>query len=126
MKIFLKSTLSNKRNNFIVLTLALVMGLLGFVATWSPSAEAQTPPPPCVTLTNATPIVIPAGAPGMTTGPASPYPSTINVAGLGGTVTRVTVTLNGLRACLKSHSRVQSSEHQANHRGINHRFGAFA
>ncbi len=73
------------------------MGLLGFVATWSPSAEAQTPPPPCVTLTNATPIVIPAGAPGMTTGPASPYPSTINVAGLGGTVTRVTVTLNGLR-----------------------------
>ncbi len=69
------------------------MGLLGFVAAWSPSVEAQAP---CVTLTNPTPILIPAGAPGVTVGPASPYPSTINVAGLAGTVTRVTVTLNGL------------------------------
>ncbi len=90
MKDFRKFISINKRNNFIVLTLALVMGLLGFVAAWSPSAEAQITPPPCVTLTNATPIVIP------NVGPASPYPSTINVAGLAGTVTRVTVTLNGL------------------------------
>jgi subtilisin-like proprotein convertase family protein len=60
------------------------------------SAQEGSIPPPCVTITNATPIVIPSGAPGTTTGPASPYPSTINVAGLGGTVTKVTVTLNGL------------------------------
>ncbi len=31
-----------------------------------------------------------------------------------------------LRACLKSHSRVQSSDHQTNHCRINHRFRCFA
>ncbi len=31
-----------------------------------------------------------------------------------------------LRACLKSHLRVQSSYHQTNHRRINHRFACFA
>ncbi len=36
------------------------------------------------------------------------------------------ITHEDILACLKSHSRVQTSEHQANHRGINHRFGAFA
>ena len=33
---------------------------------------------------------------------------------------------NPLRGCLKGHSRVQSSYHQAYHRGINHRFRGFA
>ena len=32
----------------------------------------------------------------------------------------------GVRACLKSHSRVQSSDHQTNHCRINHRFRRFA
>ncbi len=30
------------------------------------------------------------------------------------------------RACLKSRSSIQSSDHQANHRRINHRFACFA
>jgi hypothetical protein len=40
-----------------------------------------------------TAITIPAGAPGTTSGPASPYPSTINVTGLGPSVTDVNVQL---------------------------------
>ena len=40
-----------------------------------------------------TAITIPAGAPGTTTGPASPYPSTISVVGLGTSVTDVNVQL---------------------------------
>jgi subtilisin-like proprotein convertase family protein len=48
-------------------------------------------------FSNATPIVIPASGTGASTGaPASPYPSTVNVAGLVGTVTKVTVTLTNL------------------------------
>jgi subtilisin-like proprotein convertase family protein len=48
------------------------------------------------TFSNTNTITIPAGAPTVTLGPATPYPSPINVAGLGGTVTHVTVTLTGL------------------------------
>ncbi len=36
------------------------------------------------------------------------------------------VSPTSLRACLKSHLRVQTSEHQANHCRINHRFRCFA
>jgi hypothetical protein len=46
------------------------------------------------TFSNATPITIPAGAPGTTFGPADPYPSNINVT-LAGTITDVNATLNG-------------------------------
>ena len=48
------------------------------------------------TFSNSTTISIPAGAPTTTSGPASPYPSNIAVAGLTGTVNKVTVALNGL------------------------------
>jgi subtilisin-like proprotein convertase family protein len=48
------------------------------------------------TFSNTTPITIPAGAPGTTSGAASIYPSTINVSGLIGTVSKVTVTLTNL------------------------------
>src|SRR5436190_3855261 len=49
---------------------------------------------PCGTFTNTAPIAIPAA--GTTTGVADPYPSNIVVAGFSGTVTKVTVKLNGL------------------------------
>lgn len=42
-------------------------------------------------FSNASPITIPSNA----AGSASPYPSSINVAGISGTVSKVTVTLNG-------------------------------
>jgi subtilisin-like proprotein convertase family protein len=42
-------------------------------------------------------ITVPAGAPGTTTGPAGPYPATIQVAGpIGGAITDVNVTLNSV------------------------------
>ena len=48
------------------------------------------------TFTNPAPIVIPAGAPGVTMGQASPYPSVMNVAGFAnGRILDVNVTLHG-------------------------------
>lgn len=47
-------------------------------------------------FTNSGTITIPAGAPGTTTGPAAPYPSTISVSGLPGAVTDVNVQLTGV------------------------------
>lgn len=46
-------------------------------------------------MTNNTPITIPAGAPGVTSGDASVYPSTITASGLG-PITDVNVTITGL------------------------------
>lgn len=51
---------------------------------------------------NRTAITIPAGAPGVTIGPSSPYPSTIDVSGVIGTLKDATVTLSPL-----SHTRPQ-------------------
>jgi hypothetical protein len=48
-----------------------------------------------VSVSNPAPITIPAGAPGSTIGPASPYPSAITVSNLTGTITKLTVTLSG-------------------------------
>ncbi len=45
------------------------------------------------TFANATPIIIPGTG---TSGPANPYPSTINVAGVSGNVSKVTVTLKNM------------------------------
>ncbi len=43
---------------------------------------------------NLSAITLPSGAPGTTSGPASPYPSNINVAGAIGQISKVTVSLN--------------------------------
>jgi subtilisin-like proprotein convertase family protein len=48
------------------------------------------------TFANTAPITIPNGAPDVSTGPASPYPSAISVAGVPANVADVDVTLNGL------------------------------
>jgi len=48
------------------------------------------------TFSNSAVITIPAGAPASTSGPAAPYPSMINVAGLTDPVTKVTVTLKNM------------------------------
>src|SRR4051794_5408751 len=55
----------------------------------------QAPMSLCGTFSNTNTITIPAGAPGTTIGPASPYPSTISLAGLG-TITQITVAINGI------------------------------
>jgi subtilisin-like proprotein convertase family protein len=48
-------------------------------------------------FTNTSPITLPAGAPGTTSGPADPYPSTIFVGGpIGGAITDVNVVLDGV------------------------------
>jgi subtilisin-like proprotein convertase family protein len=44
------------------------------------------------TFSSVVPIVIPAGAPGVTSGPAAPYPSTILVSGAPTTITGITVS----------------------------------
>ena len=61
-------------------------------ATANGTAAAPVP----TTGTAATATLIPAGAPGTTSGSASPYPVTLNVAGMTGTITKVAVRLNSL------------------------------
>ena len=58
------------------------------------ASAAVQGPGACLTVSNTAAITIPSG-PG-TSGAASPYPSNVTVSGLGGTVTKVTVKLNGL------------------------------
>jgi subtilisin-like proprotein convertase family protein len=48
------------------------------------------------TFTNNASITIPGGAPAATSGAAAPYPSAINVSGLNGAISKVTVTLNNV------------------------------
>ena len=57
------------------------------------------------TFSNSTPITVPAGAPGTSSGPAAPYPSTIAVTGLG-TVLKVRVILTGITHTLPSEIEV--------------------
>ena len=66
---------------------AYVVGVLA-VALCAAPAGAQT-------FSGSNPASITINNPG-TAGPAGPYPSTINVAGLSGTITAVTVTLTGI------------------------------
>jgi Ca2+-binding RTX toxin-like protein len=63
----------------------LVVLCAGMVATLAPATGSAS------TLSNTTPIAIP-----QNTGEATPYPSSINVAGLPGTVSKAKVTLHGL------------------------------
>lgn len=65
-------------------------------AAQTPAATARTPEGGLV-FTNNAPITVPAGAPGTTQGPASPYPSTISVSGpVGGAITDVNVKLENV------------------------------
>lgn len=58
--------------------------------TPTPSPSPSPSPTPCATPSNTTAIAIP------NSGAAAPYPSTIPISGLGGTVTKLTVKLNNL------------------------------
>jgi subtilisin-like proprotein convertase family protein len=69
-------------------TLAFAVVLLLAVLLPLPPAQAAT-----ATFSNPASITIPAAG---TDGPANPYPSTIGVSGLTGTIAQVTVTLNGV------------------------------
>ena len=62
-------------------------------ATANGTATAATGSP---VGTSSGPISLPAGAPGTSSGPAGPYPATLNLAGLTGTITSLSVRLNGL------------------------------
>src|SRR3989449_10314339 len=64
---------------------AYVISVLVACAAWTASYSVTA-----ATLTNQAPITIPS------VGSASPYPSTINVSGMTGVVSKVTVTLNQL------------------------------
>lgn len=70
---------------------AIIWGGLFLLAAGSASATT-------LGFTNYNGITIPAGAPGATSGPANPYPSTITVAGFSNfsTITNVDLTLGGL------------------------------
>ena len=72
-------------------------------ATPTPTVTPATPTPtatpscaPVATFTNATAILVPAGQPGTTQGAATPYPSSIAVAGTSGAITKVVVRLNNM------------------------------
>jgi uncharacterized repeat protein (TIGR01451 family) len=64
--------------------------------TSTPSPSVSPTPCGTTTFTNPAAITIPAGAPGVTQGAATPYPSNITVSGTTGTVTKVTVKLNNI------------------------------
>jgi hypothetical protein len=66
--------------------------------TPSPTPTVTPTPTPCGTNTFSNPavITIPGGAPGVTQGAATPYPSNITVAGTTGTITKVIVRLNDI------------------------------
>jgi subtilisin-like proprotein convertase family protein len=74
--------------------LARILGLLALTLSFgllaAGSAGATT------TATNSAAMTIPAGAPGTTTGAATPYPENVTVTGVPGTITKVTAKLNGL------------------------------
>jgi len=64
--------------------------------TITPSGTPSPTPCGAITFSNAAAITIPAGAPGVTQGAATPYPSNITVAGTTGTITKVVVKLNNI------------------------------
>lgn len=79
----------------LAVTLLIILGLLATANLPAARAARQDAPAAVGTFANTAPIVI---ADGDANGPgsANPYPSTITVAGLSGTITDVNVTLSGL------------------------------
>lgn len=70
--------------------LILISGFVLVAGSGTGAADGPT------TFSNTTAIAIPATGSANQIGPASPYPSTINVSGMNGLVTAVTVTMTGL------------------------------
>jgi hypothetical protein len=64
--------------------------------TITPSGTPSPTPCGATTFSNPAAITIPAGAPGVTQGAATPYPSNITVAGTSGTITKVVIKLNNI------------------------------
>jgi subtilisin-like proprotein convertase family protein len=81
---------TQRRRTRLVVGLAVLLGGAGLWA--APGALADGP----TTFSTTTAIAIPAAGSPDQIGPASPYPSTVAVSGLAGTVSAVTVTLSGL------------------------------
>jgi subtilisin-like proprotein convertase family protein len=79
----------------VLVTLALQDGATN-LGTVSYTLNLGQPTSSTMTFTSPGGLTIPNGAPATTTGAAAPYPSNLNVSGLSGAVTKVTVTLNGL------------------------------
>jgi Ca2+-binding RTX toxin-like protein len=77
------------RRTLIALVAAAVAVCAGAASTASADPTTGNPNNPGT-------ITIPAGAPTTTTGPADPFPSTIDVSGLYPNITKVTVTFNSL------------------------------
>jgi subtilisin-like proprotein convertase family protein len=73
--------------------LPVVAVLVTLTATLLPSGETPVAADGPTTFSNTAAITIPASG---TSGPASPYPSNILVSGMGGTITKVTVTITGI------------------------------
>ncbi|HET7234992.1 MAG TPA: IPT/TIG domain-containing protein [Actinomycetota bacterium] len=71
-----------------ILSGAFLLGALLVVMTAGPAAA--------VDFSNSAAITVPAGSPTTTSGVAAPYPSTISVTGMSGTITDVNVTLTGI------------------------------
>jgi len=80
-----------RRRRLAALSALALGGSLLVVSASAPQAVAASG-----TFSNTAAISLPAGAPGTTSGNASPYPSAIAVSGITGLVTDVNVTLNNI------------------------------
>ena len=78
-----------RRNTALATAAALVSGVLLVAATSDAGADDGV-------VGNATALTVPNGAPGITNGAASLYPSTVNVPNVWGPITDVNVTLHSL------------------------------
>ena len=80
---------------FFVISLLSLFALIALSALRQETqSHAQDEIAEPMRFSNTAPINIPAGAPASTSGPASPYPSAINVAGVIGVIEKVTVKIN--------------------------------
>ncbi len=82
----------SSRSRQLLATLTTLLLAVGWPLLLPTPASADGP----TTFSNSTSIAIPAAESAQQTGPASPYPSAITVAGMSGPVTNVTVTFAGL------------------------------
>lgn len=81
--------------NLLKSLIVIVALILTTVACDSSNPDLPDPPP-TQRFSDANPMTIPSGAPGTSSGPAEPYPSTITVGGMASHVTNVTITVDNL------------------------------